>query len=138
MVEHVDRDPHDLAGLLGDVGDAVGVLPLAEGQADGDLVHDALCSTFSRSPSGPSQGQRAPVGQVRLVVEEADDPQAELAMRFQLRGEGLAARSGPGDEDEPAVHAPAAQVPEGQPEDGPGDEGDGELGREEDERGRGG
>ena len=42
VVEHVDRDADDLARLLGDVGDAIDELPLAERQADRDLVDDPL------------------------------------------------------------------------------------------------
>ena len=124
---------HDLAGLLGDVGDAVDVLPQAEGQADGHLVHDALAEDVLEVGEGAEPGPPGALRQLGLVVEEADDREAQLAVRLHRGGERLAARPGAGDEDEAAVHAPRAQVPEGQPQDGPRDERDDELRREEDE-----
>ena len=134
VVEQVHGHADDLAGLLRDVGDAIGVLPLAEGQADGHLVHDAFPEHLLRVLQPPQPGPSGPFGEPGFVIHEADDPKAQLAMRFHRRREGLAARSGARDEDEAAVHAPCPEVPEGQPQDGPRDEGDQELRREEDEQ----
>ena len=61
VVEHVHGHAHDLARLLGDVGDAVDVLPLAEGQADGDLVDDVVPRGPARCrPADPARASSQP------------------------------------------------------------------------------
>ena len=105
VVEDVHRDAHDLALLLGQVGDRVDEAPLAERQADRDLVDDALVEQRLDVLEAAQDGPSSPCADRRLVVDEADDSQPELAVGLDLRGERLASWTGAGDEDEPGVAA---------------------------------
>ena len=108
-IEDIDRDAHDLALLLAELGDGVDERPLGEGQADDDLVDDLLVQDGLEALQRPEVGQRSDEAKRRVVVEEADHPQAELPMALQLGGEGLAPRSGAEDEDEAQVAAAPPQ-----------------------------
>jgi len=100
------------------LADRVDLVPLAEGQADDDLVDDRLVEDRL---DGSERAEEAPAARqvVRLVVEEAGHLEAELAMVLELGSERLAARPGAGDEDEADVLAGTPQAAEGQAQDDP-------------------
>ncbi len=110
VIEHVHGHAHDLARLLGDVGDAVHVLPLAEGQAHGDLVDDLRLEHPLRVGQATQPGPLGSIGHLGFVVEEADDLEAQLAMALHGRGEGLAARTGTDHQHEAGVHALGSEL----------------------------
>ena len=130
MVQHVHRHADDLSLLLADPGDRVDQVPLREREADGDLVDHALVED-GRKVFQPAK--QLPVRRERevLVVDEARDPQPQLRVLSELRGERLAPRARADEHDEPGVVAATAQPAKPDSERRPRRQGEDELGGEQ-------
>ena len=84
------------------MGDRVDLVPLAEREADGDLIDDVVVQEvldLVQAPEVLPTAWQIPA----LVVDEAADPEAELLVVLQLGRERLCPRAG-------ADHQDVAQV----------------------------
>ena len=94
-VHEVHGDARDFPFLLADAHDGVKQLPLRERETDRDLIDDAIVKDHLElvESAQVSPGSEA-APKVRVIVEEADDAEAERPMGLEPAGEGPSRRAG--------------------------------------------